>query len=142
MVLFLETGWLTPYRNGKMTDAVFDAYKYYLVCCMYKIVCLLIGGNLLHTTGIKLHINPLLLECIHVVFTQRQVHEVKYSELVNSGATETELQEQLVGGDMTIITMRIPRNLKEAGAEAAALRGISFSAFIRMYMIEELVKRD
>ena len=67
---------------------------------------------------------------------------MKYSELVNSGATETELQEQLVGGDMTIITMRIPRNLKEAGAEAAALRGISFSAFIRMYMIEELVKRD
>ena len=73
---------------------------------------------------------------------KRQVHEVKYSELVDSGATETELQEQLVGGDMTTITMRIPRNLKEAGAEAAALKGISFSAFIRMCMIEELVKRD
>lgn len=70
------------------------------------------------------------------------MHEVKYLELVNSSVTETELQEQLVGGDMTTITMRIPRNLKEAGAEAAALRGISFSAFIRMYMIEELVKRD
>lgn len=67
---------------------------------------------------------------------------MKYLELVNSSVTETELQEQLVGGDMTTITMRIPRNLKEAGAEAAALRGISFSAFIRMYMIEELVKRD
>ena len=67
---------------------------------------------------------------------------MKYLELVNSSVTETELQEQLVGDDMTTITMRIPRNLKEAGAEAAALRGISFSAFIRMCMIEELVKRD
>lgn len=72
---------------------------------------------------------------------KRQVHEVKYSRLVSSGATETELQEQLVGGDMTTITMRIPRNLKEAGAEAAALKGISFSAFIRMCMIEELTKK-
>ena len=43
---------------------------------------------------------------------------------------------------MTTITMRIPKNLKEAGAEAVNLRGISFSAFIRMCMIEELVKRD
>lgn len=73
---------------------------------------------------------------------KRQVYRVKYSELVNSIATETELQEQLVGGDMTTITMRIPRNLKEAGAEVASLRGISFSAFIRMCMIEELSKRD
>lgn len=66
---------------------------------------------------------------------------MKYSKLMRSGATETELQEQLTGGDMTTITMRIPRNLKEAGAEAANLRGISFSAFIRMCMIEELVKK-
>lgn len=73
---------------------------------------------------------------------KRQVHQVKYSELVNSVVTETELQEQLVAGDMTTITMRIPRNLKEAGAEVASLRGISFSAFIRMCMIEELSKRD
>ena len=66
---------------------------------------------------------------------------MKYSKLMRSGATETELQEQLTGGDMTTITMRIPRNLREAGAEAANLRGISFSAFIRMCMIEELVKK-
>ena len=67
---------------------------------------------------------------------------MKYSELVNSGATETELQEQPVGGGMTTITMRIPRNLKEVGAEGANLHGISFSVFICMRMIEELVKRD
>lgn len=66
---------------------------------------------------------------------------MKYLELVHNGAPETELQEQLTGGGMTTITMRIPRNLKEAGAEAASLRGISFSAFIRMCMIEELTKK-
>ena len=66
---------------------------------------------------------------------------MKYSELVNSGGTETELQEQLVSGDMTTITMRIPRNLKEAGAEAANLRGISFSAFIRELLIVDLTKK-
>lgn len=66
---------------------------------------------------------------------------MKYSEFVRSGATATELQERLTGGGMTTITMRIPRNLKEAGAEVANLRGISFSAFIRMCMIEELSKK-
>lgn len=65
---------------------------------------------------------------------------MKYSEFVNIGASETELKEQLVSSDMTIITMSIPRNLKEAGAEAANLRSISFSAFIRMCIIEELTR--
>lgn len=39
------------------------------------------------------------------------------------------------------ITIRIPKNLRDVGKEAAALKGISFSAFIRMCMIEELGKR-
>jgi len=90
---------------------------------------------------VHFHSNDKIINVFTLYLLKRQVHEVKYSELVNSGATETELQEQLVGGDMTTITMRIPRNLKEAGAEAAALKGISFSAFIRMCMIEELTKK-
>lgn len=45
----------------------------------------------------------------------RQVLQVKYSELVHSGTLRIELQEQLVGGEMTTITMRISKNLKEAG---------------------------
>ena len=71
----------------------------------------------------------------------RQVLQVKYSELVHSGASQIELQEQLVGGEMTTITMRISKNLKEAGAEAARLRGVSFSAFIRSCMIDELSRK-
>lgn len=66
---------------------------------------------------------------------------MKYSDLVENGATDTEKQEFLVGGDMAAITIRIPKNLRDAGKETAALKGISFSAFIRMCMLEELSKR-
>ena len=66
---------------------------------------------------------------------------MKYTELVEAGATETEIREFLADGEMTAITFRIPRNLEDAGVEAAALRGMSYSAFIRMCMMDELAKR-
>ena len=37
---------------------------------------------------------------------------MKYSDLVKNGATNTEKQEFLVGGDMAAITIRIPENLR------------------------------
>lgn len=66
---------------------------------------------------------------------------MKYSNLVENGATDTEKQEFLVGGDMAAITIRIPKNLRDVGKEAATLKGMSFSAFICMCMIEELSKK-
>ena len=66
---------------------------------------------------------------------------MKYSELFESDASETELKEYLVDGETTTITIRIPKNLKVAAAEAASLKGISFSAFARICMIDELSKR-
>ncbi|MGO5210887.1 hypothetical protein ACTQ13_03135 [Parafannyhessea sp. LCP21S3_E6] len=42
---------------------------------------------------------------------------------------------------MASITIRIPKNLRDAGKEAATLRGVSFSAFICVCMIDELVKK-
>lgn len=66
---------------------------------------------------------------------------MKYSDLVENGDTDTEKQEFLVGGDMAAITIRIPENLRDTGKEAAVLKGVSFSAFIRMCMIEELTKK-
>lgn len=66
---------------------------------------------------------------------------MKYSNLVESGANDTEKQEFLVRGEMTAITIRIPKTLGDAGKEAAALRGISFSAYIRMCMLDGLVKK-
>jgi predicted DNA binding CopG/RHH family protein len=67
---------------------------------------------------------------------------MKYSDLVENGATDTEKQEFLVDGGMAAITIRIPKNLCDAGKETAALKGISFSAFIRMCMIDGLLKKE
>lgn len=63
---------------------------------------------------------------------------MKYSELIRGGASSSEIQEFLAGGEATAITIRIPKNLKEAAVEAASFKGVSFSAFVRMCMIEEL----
>lgn len=67
---------------------------------------------------------------------------MKYSELVEGKTTRTERQEFLTTGDTTAITIRIPKNLKEAAAERAALKGISFSAYARMCMIDDLVEGE
>lgn len=63
---------------------------------------------------------------------------MKYTDLVEGGASATEKQEYLVDGDMTAITIRISKNLRDAGKEAAALKGVSFSAYVRMCMLEKL----
>ena len=65
---------------------------------------------------------------------------MRYGELVGKNASEFEVREFLTDGGMTAITIRIPKNLKDAAAQSAAGKGMSFSAFIRMCMMEELVK--
>ncbi|MCR2035146.1 YlcI/YnfO family protein [Adlercreutzia mucosicola] len=67
---------------------------------------------------------------------------MKFTELVDSGANKTKQHEYLVDGEQTAITIRIPSNLREAVVEAANLKGLSFSAFARMCMIDELVKEE
>ena len=66
---------------------------------------------------------------------------MRYAELVESNATEREIKEYLVDGGATTITLRIPGNLHESAKAAAALRGMSLSAFVRNCMIQELSKR-
>lgn len=65
-----------------------------------------------------------------------------YSDLMEGGAGEMELRAYLVDGDAVPVTMRIPSNLRDSAKEAAALRGMSFSAFVRTCIINELVKDD
>lgn len=65
---------------------------------------------------------------------------MKYSELMESGATAAQRQGFLTEGEQTAITLRVPKNLKDAAAEAAKLRGVSFSAFIRNSIINELAQ--
>lgn len=64
-----------------------------------------------------------------------------YADMLRDGASPTEMREYLVGGEMTAVTIRIPRNLRDSAKKAASLRGASFSALIRECMIDELVKR-
>lgn len=64
-----------------------------------------------------------------------------YAELVDSNASETEIRRHLVDGNRVSVTLRIPDTLRDAAKEAAALRGMSFSAFVRTCMIEELAKK-
>ena len=66
---------------------------------------------------------------------------MEYSDLCDNQATENEIRKFLKEGEMTAITIRVPKNLKEAAVEAAENSGMSFSAFIRMCMMTELATR-
>ena len=63
-----------------------------------------------------------------------------YAELLDKHAGENEIRSFLVDGDTVPVTMRIPANLRDCAKEAAALRGMSFSAFMRACMIDALAK--
>lgn len=67
---------------------------------------------------------------------------MKYTDLIESNANSTEIKAFIVEGNATAVTFRIPKNLKDAAMEVATLRGMSFSAFMRMCMIQELSKRS
>lgn len=66
---------------------------------------------------------------------------MNYADMLRSGASPTEMRECLVEGEMTAVTIRIPKNLRDSAKKAASLRGTSFSALIRECMIDELVKK-
>ncbi len=84
-------------------------------------------------TGLQMHLYCSLLTLGVAVLT--------YKELLESKPTETEIRTYLVEGERVPVTMRIPDTLRDAAKEEAALRGMSFSAFVRTCMIEELSKR-
>lgn len=54
-----------------------------------------------------------------------------YKELIKSNPDETEIRSFLVNGNQVSVTLRIPDTLRDAAKEEAALRGMSFSAFVR-----------
>ena len=63
-----------------------------------------------------------------------------YKKFIQSDPDETEIRSFLVDGNRISVTLRIPDTLRDAAKEEAALRGMSFSAFVRTCMIEELAK--
>ena len=64
-----------------------------------------------------------------------------YKELVKGNPDETGIRSFLVNGDQVSVTLRIPDTLRDTAKEETALRGMGFSAFVRMCMIEELAKK-
>lgn len=67
---------------------------------------------------------------------------MSYKELIKSGADSTDIQQYLADGEMTAITIRIPKNLRDSAKEAAELRGMSFSALVRAGLIQQLTKKE
>lgn len=64
-----------------------------------------------------------------------------YKDLITKKPSETAIRSYLVEGDQVSVTLRIPDTLRDAAKEEAALRGMSFSAFVCTCMIEELSKK-
>lgn len=64
-----------------------------------------------------------------------------YSEMLKNDIDETDMRKQLASGEQVAVAFRIPQGLRDAAKEAAELRGISFSAFLRMCMIDELTNK-
>lgn len=60
--------------------------------------------------------------------------------LLDSGATPTEIQAYLVDSELVPVTIRIPRTLRDSAKEAAALSGLTFTALVKMCLIEDVVK--
>ncbi|HAM14659.1 MAG: hypothetical protein J6D34_05060 [Atopobiaceae bacterium] len=67
---------------------------------------------------------------------------MKYSELVETGASPTEIQSYLRDSELVSVTIRIPRTLRDSAKEAASLKGMNFTSFIKRLMIEELSRKD
>ena len=67
---------------------------------------------------------------------------MKYAELIDSGASPSEIQSYLVDSELVPVTIRIPKNLRDSAKEAAALSGMNFTSFVKRLMIEELSRKD
>ena len=65
---------------------------------------------------------------------------MKYSDLIDGHASSSEMRSFLVEGKNVAVTVRIPENMRDAAREAAELNGVSFTALVKMSLIEYLAK--
>lgn len=61
---------------------------------------------------------------------------MKFNELCNGQLDAADKRAYLVSGPSTATTIRIPENLKQVISEAASLKGLGFSAYVRSCLIE------
>ena len=77
-------------------------------------------------------------DALRIAFRLQRLSAMSYVELIKSGAPEAAVREYLSGGEQVAITIRMPKNLHESSKEAAAMRGMSFSALVRQGLIQQL----
>lgn len=63
---------------------------------------------------------------------------MKYSELVDSGATPTEAQSFIKDSENVSVTLQMPRSLRDSAKEAASLSGMSLASYVKMCLIDRL----
>lgn len=66
---------------------------------------------------------------------------MKYSELLESGTSPTEIQSYLRDSELVSVTIRIPRTLRDSAKEASSLKGMNFTSYIKGLMIEDLSRK-
>lgn len=66
---------------------------------------------------------------------------VRYTGLLDSGVTPTEIKSYLRDSELAPVTIRIPRTLRDSAKETASLRGTNFTSFAKGLMIEELSRK-
>jgi len=66
---------------------------------------------------------------------------VRYTGLLDSGVTPTEIKSYLRDSELAPVTIRIPHTLRDPAKEAASLRGMNFTSFAKGLMIEELSRK-
>ncbi len=122
-VVLILTGWLTLYRNGQNDGCGFRAYKHYHACSLCTRLAAAWKSAL---TRIELHINSLLLECIHVVYyskagaqgevfqgPERRVTNIQTSPRVTAAAYVARRQEGCREGSST--TEKTPSETRVSG---------------------------
>lgn len=67
---------------------------------------------------------------------------MKYTELVESGASTSEIQSFLVDSELVTVTLRLPRTMRDSAKEYATLNGLTFTSLVKQCLIEKLTKRD
>lgn len=65
-----------------------------------------------------------------------------YADLIDGNVTESELKAYLVEGENVAVTVRIPKNMRDVAKQAAELSGVSFTALVKMSLIEHLAEKD
>lgn len=67
---------------------------------------------------------------------------MKYIDLLKQGSSEARVQDFLSDGEPISITIRAPKSFKETASEVARSRRVSFFAFMRNCLINELSRRQ